>query len=166
MKLLTAACILGILFIAAGSARSEAQCIEVTSGCFCAEMSRVGVVVTEAIDGGSATVRVESGKLGLVGDAGSLSLAQGPGEMVGARWLVLGDERRPVDAQGLVGCPYVEKRLPVSDVVSAVGSPSCGDDLGALGLTQPPCRDVVRCAVSPLLLMPLLALSLILRRRR
>ena len=146
--------------------RSEASCVDLVGRCFCPPQAyRVGVVVTEAVDGGTATVRVESSQLGLTVDGG-LSLPVSTAETPGARWLLLGDERRPVDAAGKVTCgEFPGVSLAVETAASAAVSASCVDELAAAGVKQPPCNDTRGCSIAPLALLPLLAGMWLFRRR-
>jgi hypothetical protein len=147
------------------AARSEASCIDVVSTCFCPmPINQVGVVVTEGIDGGLATLRVESGNAGLEPDAGLTLPATS--ERIGDRWLLLGDVRRPVDAQGNVTCEYFpSKPIPVGTAANAAVSPDCATQVAAFGIVQPPCNDVRGCSAAPLAVFPLLAALWLLRRR-
>src|SRR4051812_29636920 len=95
---------IGVVVVAVLSwaGRSEASCADVGAACFCRGYGEVGIVVTEATDGGTATLRVESAQLGL---DGGLTRPHQPGDVAGARWLLLDEERRAINAEGLVGCP-------------------------------------------------------------
>ncbi|MDP1825435.1 MAG: hypothetical protein Q8L48_19410 [Archangium sp.] len=160
----------GVLGLVAGvvvfAGRAEASCIDVVARCYCHGAGTVGVVVTEQVDGGTASLRVESATSGL--DAGALfTMPSEGGETLGARWLVLDGSRRPVDAAGQVSCEFAPTPLSATAVASAAVSPTCEADLAALGLTQPPCNDTgPRCAVSPALLGPMLVLAWLWRGRR
>ena len=134
--------------------------MDVGARCFCQGYAQVGIVVTEAVDGGTATLRVESAQTGL---DGGFTMAQQPDEVPGSRWLVLGEERRAIDARGLVGCPFfgLPNQLSADDAARAAVSPDCRQQLN---FEEPPCNDTGRCSTSPLV-MPLLALCWFLRRR-
>lgn len=156
---------LAALAVAVMSTRVEAQCINVVSRCFCPEQpGRVGIVVTESIDGGTATVRVESSQRGLVVDGG-LSFAVFGAETPGSRWL-LNEERRPVNGAGQVTCAdFPATPIAVETAANAAVSASCAEDLAAAGLKQPPCNDTRGCSTAPLALLPLLSVGWLLRRQ-
>jgi hypothetical protein len=145
---------------------AEASCVSVVRSCFCTQPTRVGVLVTEAIDGGTATLRVESSKQGLSVDGG-LSLPVSSDEAPGSRWLLLGDERRPIDAAGKVNCPqFPGTPIEVESAASAAVSATCFEEIEAAGFKEPRCIDRgVGCSSAPLALLPLLALGWLLRRR-
>lgn len=159
--------ILGLAVIALVSfaGRSEASCKSV-SLCFCPPaLTHIRILVTESIDGGTSAVRVESSEYGLTVDAG-LSFPVSGSETVGSRWLLLNDERRPVDASGNVSCPdFAGPPIAVEFAASAAVSPTCGEQIADAGYEQPPCRDVQGCSTAPLALFPLLALGWLFRRR-
>lgn len=160
----TAAGLLVGLVVLVGE-RAEAQCRSV-SDCFCFGATRIGLVVTEQLDGGSASLRVESASAGL--DAGSVFAMPSEGdETVGSRWLLLDSTRLPIDASGDVPCEHAtsEKHFSATAVASAAAGPTCEEDMGALGLSQPPCNDTARCSVSPVLFSPLLLLAWLLGAR-
>jgi hypothetical protein len=155
-----------VLLIALAANVATAQCQRISSACFCFSPQQVGVVVTEGVDGPQATVRIESTTRGL--DAGAvLTLPREEAEAVGSRWLLLGLERRHIDAADTVSCPAVylgATRVPTSVAANAVVSPTCDADLEAAGLSAP-CNDTVRaCSTGPLLVMPMLLLFWFLRR--
>ncbi len=152
-----------VVAVLAFAGRSEASCVDVGARCFCQGYAQVGIVVTEAVDGGTATLRVESAQTGL---DGGFTRPQQPGDVVGARWLLLDEERRAINAEGLVGCPFFQlpSTLPAIEVARAAVSPDCRAELDGIGFSNPPCNDTGRCSTSPLM-MPLLALCWFLRRR-
>ena len=157
---------IGIVVVAVLSwaGRSEASCVDLRAWCFCQGYGQVGIVVTEAVDGNTATLRVESAQLGL---DGGLTRPQQPGEVPGSRWLLLNEERRPINEEGLVGCPLAQApaSVPATEVARAAVSPNCREELAQLNFVNPPCNDTGgRCSTSPLR-MPLLALCWFLRRR-
>jgi hypothetical protein len=159
--------VVGLVTLVSSSAR--ASCAK-ASGCFCpVQPSVVAIAITESTDGGTALLRVESSTLGL--DAGAqLTRSSEAGEVAGARWLVFEAERTQIDSEGRVTCQFANQTLLAQDVATAAAGTSCEQDLTALGFTQPPCNDVVRCSVSPTTLgsAGLLAwlLSGTVRRRR
>ena len=157
---------LAVIAVITFAAHAEASCVSVVQRCFCTQPTRVGVVVTEAIDGGTATLRVESSKQGLSVDGG-LSLPVSSAEAPGSRWLLLGDERRPIDAAGKVNCPeFPGTPIEVESAASAAVSMSCFEEIEAAGFKEPPCNDRgTGCSSAPLALLPLLALGWLLRRR-
>ena len=156
---------LAALAVLALATRAEAQCISIGFSCYCRDTTRVALVTTEFVDGIIATVHVDSAERGL--DAGTtLRFPQQSSEAVGSRWLLLGTERRPIDAQENVTCPPESlEPIPLQTVINAAASNTCIEDLEAAGLKQPPCNDTARCSVGPLVLLPLLAGLWLLRRR-
>lgn len=157
--------VVGLATLVSSSAR--ASCISVFS-CFCPTTSQVAIAVTEANDGGTALLRVESSTRGF--DAGAqLTRSSEAGEVAGARWLVFEGQRTPIDAAGKVTCSYQpEKPLLAQDVATAAAGKTCEQDLTAKGFTQPPCHDN-GCSAAPVLgSFGLLAwvLSGTVRRRR
>jgi hypothetical protein len=141
------ACLIALVTL--GAAPAWASCRDVVSACFCPSTAEVGIGVTESLDGGTASVRIDSATLGL--DAGVMvSRPIEANETVGARWLVFSLERSRIDDSGKVTCDLLpEKPLLAVDVARAAGTQQCVEDLAALGVTQPPCYDNgPRCSVS------------------
>lgn len=153
-----------MLVVALAAWRAEASCISGVGACFCSGQS-AAVVVTEGLDGGAATVRVETATRGL--DAGErLTLATESGEAVGDRWFFTSFARSPIDGAGKVQCAFLAASVSVDTALEAASSPaSCVATLEAQGIKNPPCRDN-GCATSPVLGSAALVLAVALRRRR
>lgn len=158
-----------VVAVALSAAEARASCARLSSFCFCSAPSRFGLVVTEALDGARATVRVERAGAGL-SDGQVLTLPRAASEVVGARWLVRDDLRQGLDAEGTVGCAEslgtASPRLPIDVVLAALASPeTCDASLEAQGFTAP-CDDIGGCSTGPAGAALAVAVVGLLRRRR
>jgi hypothetical protein len=152
------------LLLLANEAR--ASCLATTTYCFCRFAGPAGLVETKSVDGPVAEVELLEVVGGL--DAGTrVKLAREADEVVGGRWLLMGQERRLVSDAGTVGCVSPDElavAVPVVEVKRAVGNASC-DQLLEPVVPQLACNDTGRaCSTSGL--AALLPLLLLLARRR
>lgn len=168
---------LGVVVVGLISMRAEALCVRSDTRCFCVDVRSSSTATTESLDGGSATLRVQT--VGTNFTAGqAFTVPAVSNERVGASYLVYdlagsdaGFTRVPIDDGGFVPClsesaPTLRANAETLVQVWSTGNCEGSVDLAAEG--EPRCGGgrPSACSAAPGLMLALTGVWTLRRLRR